>query len=163
VDTTTVTLKNETPTLSAEDTESTISDLSNANDVLSVEEVEIKKPTAALMMTALFANNSSKLDSKTQKAIKAMVVKLKKMKIATLTVAGYSSAAAGVDNLKLSLARAKTLAALLVANGIKTKIAIKGLGIIQSSGSSSAIALTRKAEIWVLLKPQEANDVITTE
>jgi len=113
---------------------------------------DIQKPINTLMMTALFGNNSSQLDLKTQSAIKAMAIKIKKMKIATLTVVGYSSSAGGVDNLKLSVARAKSLAALLVLNGVKTKITIKGLGVIASSGTNSALALTRKAEIWILLK-----------
>jgi hypothetical protein len=81
------------------------------------------------------------------------------MKIAAITVAGFSSSAGGVDNLKLSVARAKTLAALLVANGVKAKITVKGLGIIESSGSKFAMALTRKAELWVLLKEVPSENI----
>jgi outer membrane protein OmpA-like peptidoglycan-associated protein len=104
------------------------------------------------MMTALFANNSSQLDLKTKAAIKSMVIKMKKLNIATLTVAGFSSSAGGVDNLKLSVARAKSLATELVKNGVKNKITLKGLGVMPSANSLAALALTRKAEIWVLLK-----------
>jgi outer membrane protein OmpA-like peptidoglycan-associated protein len=162
-DTNTVTLEIETPTLLAENADLIISDLPNANDVVSVEEVIIKKPTAALMMTALFSNNSSNLDSKTQKAIIKMALAMKMMKIQTITVVGFTNSAGGTDNLKLATARAKSVAKVLTDAGIKIKIAIKSVGITKNATSKEAMIKMRKAEIWVLLKAQETNKVITEE
>ena len=129
-------------------------DLQNSNETGTavIETKVVKKPINTLMMTALFANNSSQLDLKTKAAIKSMVIKMKKLNIATLTVAGFSSSAGGVDNVKLSVARAKSLATELVKNGVKNKITLKGLGVKPSANSLAALTLTRKAEIWVLLK-----------
>jgi outer membrane protein OmpA-like peptidoglycan-associated protein len=107
-------------------------------------------PVNTLMMTALFANNSSALTSKNRSAIKTMATKLKTLNVATLTVAGYASANGKSGHLKLSIARAKAVAAVLASSGVKTKISIKGLGIFASTGTQSALALSRKAEIWVL-------------
>lgn len=123
--------------------------------VTPVETITTQEPvtfTKKLLMTALFGNNSAQLDLKTQSAMRTMAVKIKKMKIESLTVVGYSSSTSGVDNLKLSAARAKSVAAFLVSNGVKTKISVKGLGVIASSGTKSALSLTRKAEIWILIK-----------
>jgi outer membrane protein OmpA-like peptidoglycan-associated protein len=107
-------------------------------------------PVNTLMMTALFANNSSALTSKNRSAIKTMATKMKTLKIATLTVAGYASANGKSGHLKLSIARAKSVAAVLASSGVTTKISIKGLGVLASTGTQSALALSRKAEIWVL-------------
>ena len=103
-------------------------------------------------MTSLFANNSSKLSLQTKSAIKAMTVKMKTLNIATLTVAGYASANGSTGHLKLSIARAKAVAAVLASNGVKTKISIKGLGVLPSLSTKNALAKSRKAEIWVLQK-----------
>jgi outer membrane protein OmpA-like peptidoglycan-associated protein len=129
-------------------------DLQNSSETDNsvVETKVVKKPINTLMMTALFGNNSSQLDLKTKAAIKSMVIKMKKLNIDTLTIAGFSSSAGGVDNVKLSVARAKSLATELVKNGVKNKITLKGLGVMPSANSLAALALTRKAEIWVLLK-----------
>jgi outer membrane protein OmpA-like peptidoglycan-associated protein len=153
----------ETQTLLAEATELLISNLPSANDVISVEEVVINKPTAALMMTALFSNNSSNLDSKTQKAIIKMALSMKNMNIETITAVGFTNSAGGTDNLKLATARAKSVAKVLTDAGIKIKIAIKSVGITKNATSKEAMIKMRKAEIWVLLKAQETNKVITEE
>ena len=162
-ETNTVTLEMETQTLLAEATELLISNLPSANDVISVEEVVINKPTAALMMTALFSNNSSNLDSKTQKAIIKMALSMKNMNIETITAVGFTNSAGGTDNLKLATARAKSVAKVLTDAGIKIKIAIKSVGITKNATSKEAMIKMRKAEIWVLLKAQETNKVITEE
>lgn len=109
-------------------------------------------PTKKLLMTALFANNSSILSKPQIAAIKTLSKALLQMNIKTITIVGFTNSAPSVGNKKLAIARAKTLARYLKLNGIKQSITIKSLVTAKTKANQSASALIalRKAEIWIV-------------
>jgi outer membrane protein OmpA-like peptidoglycan-associated protein len=110
------------------------------------------QPKNKLMMTALFANNSSILSKAQIAAIKTLSKSLLQMNIKTITIVGFTNAAPSVGNNKLAIARAKTLARYLKLNGVKQSITIKSVVTAKAKANQSVSALIalRKAEIWIV-------------
>lgn len=131
-----------------------VSDVKVETLSFSEDERGVMSFTHKLMMTALFANNSSTLSKAQIAKIKTLSKAMLKMKIRTIKIVGFTNAATGVDNNKLAIARAKTLAEYLKLNNVKQSIEIKYVVMAKTKANLSASALIamRKAEIWVELK-----------
>ena len=106
-----------------------------------------------LMMTALFANNSSTLSKAQISKIEVLSAALLKMSIKTITVVGFVNAAPGAGDKKLAITRAKTLAKYLKLNQVDQKITIKSdvTPVTKANKSTISLIAMRKAEIWVVL------------
>jgi outer membrane protein OmpA-like peptidoglycan-associated protein len=109
-------------------------------------------PKNKLMMTALFANNSSILSKVQITAIKTLSKALLLKDIKTITIVGFTNSAPSVGSNKLAIDRARTLARYLKLNGVIQSITIKSIVTAKTKANQTASALIalRKAEIWIV-------------
>jgi outer membrane protein OmpA-like peptidoglycan-associated protein len=131
-----------------------IVDSQTANEpILDVSSAEKSiPPENKLMMTALFANNSSILSKAQITAIKTLSKALLLKNIKTITIVGFTNASPGIGDGKLAIARARTLAKYLKLNGVMQSIKIESIVTAKTKANQSASALIafRKAEIWIV-------------
>ena len=114
---------------------------------------KIVPPTKKLMMTALFANNSSTLSRTQISSIKKLCLAISKMRIKRITVFGFTNAAPGVDNQQLAIDRARTLEKYLKLNHVNQSITIKSVvaDYTRANNATNSLIEMRKVELWIEL------------
>ena len=101
------------------------------------------------MMTALFLNDSYKLNTAQILAMKNLSLILNTMKIKIITIHGYANNNTGVNNLSLAANRGHELERYLIANHVKAAINVIAVAVNPLTETPSQKISMRKADLWV--------------
>ena len=114
-----------------------------------VEIQVIPKPKLRLISTILFTRSTSALDHNAYVALAQLLKRIEASALSTFELRGYADKSKGLDNLALSLARAKSVRAFLIKNKVAGSKKVHGYSSSNShSLTRSSDSIDRRVEVW---------------
>jgi outer membrane protein OmpA-like peptidoglycan-associated protein len=115
-----------------------------------LKEIEIApKPKLRLISTILFTRSTSALDHNAYVALAQLLKQIEAGALSTFELRGYADKSKGLDNLALSLARAKSVRAFLIKNKVTGSKKVRGYSSSNShSLTRSSDPVDRRVEVW---------------
>ncbi len=114
-----------------------------------VEIQVIPKPKLRLISTILFTRSTSALDHNAYVALAQLLRRIEAGALFTFELRGYADKSKGLDNLALSLARAKSVRAFLIKNKVTGSKKVHGYSSSNShSLTRSSDSIDRRVEVW---------------
>ena len=114
-----------------------------------VEIQVIPKPKLRLISTILFTRSTSALDHNAYVALAQLLKRIEAGALSTFELRGYADKSKGLDNLALSLARAKSVRAFLIKSKVVGSKRVRGYSSRYSySLTRSSDPVDRRVEVW---------------
>ena len=114
-----------------------------------VEIQVIPKPKLRLISTILFTRSTSALDHNAYVALAQLLTRIEAGALSTFELRGYADKSKGLDNLALSLARAKSVRTFLIKNKVTGSKKVHGYSSSNSySLTRSSDSIDRRVEVW---------------
>jgi outer membrane protein OmpA-like peptidoglycan-associated protein len=109
----------------------------------------IPKPKLRLISTVLFTRSTYALDHNAYVALAKLLKRIEVSALSAFELRGYADKSKGLDNLALSLARAKSVRAFLIKSTVQGSKRIRGYSSSNShSLTRSSDRVDRRVEVW---------------
>jgi outer membrane protein OmpA-like peptidoglycan-associated protein len=114
-----------------------------------VEIQVIPKPKLRLISTILFTRSTSALDHNAYVSLAQLLKRIEAGALSTFELRGYADKSKGLDNLALSLARAKSVRTFLIKNKVTGSKKVHAYSSSNSySLTRSSDSIDRRVEVW---------------